>query len=178
MINPASARIRSAVLVPVFRRPDGELRVVLVRRGEGGLHGGELGFPGGKCEPADASPLATALREAHEEIGIEGGHVEILETLPPVDTMTTGYLIHPFLGRIAPPAAWRCRAGEIAEVLEVPAQELARPEARGEDIANFPTWPAPKRISFYKIGPHRLWGASYRILQPLLPRLLAGEWRV
>ncbi|HTX65061.1 MAG TPA: CoA pyrophosphatase [Opitutaceae bacterium] len=178
MKDPAPPRIRSAVLVPVFRRADGELCVVLVRRAEGGLHGGELGFPGGKCEPADASPRDTALREAREEVGLAPGGVEILEELPAVDTLTTGYLIFPFLGRVAAPAAWHPDADEIAEVLEVPVNDLARPAARGEDVAHFPTWPAPKRISFFKVGGHRLWGASYRILQPVLPRLLAGEWRV
>ena len=176
--DAAPPRVRSAVLVPILRRADGVLRVMLVRRAEGGLHGGQLGFPGGKCEPADASPLATALREAQEEVGVDPGGVAILEELPAVDTLTTGYLIFPFLGRIAAPPAWHPRAEEIAEVLEVPAQDLVRPEARGEDIAHFPTWPAPRRVPFYQIGPHRLWGASYRILQPLLPRLLAGEWRL
>ena len=43
-------------------------------------------------------------------------------------------------------------------------------------LARFEPWPEPRLIEFYRVGPHRLWGASYRILQPLLPRLLAGEW--
>jgi 8-oxo-dGTP pyrophosphatase MutT (NUDIX family) len=178
MIQPASSSVRAAVLVPVFRREDGELRVVLVRRGEQGVHGGQLAFPGGKCEPEDASPLATALREAHEEIGIAPDQVEILESLPAIDTLTTGYLIFPFLARIPAPAAWHWQEGEIAEVLELKARELIRPEVRGEELAHFPSWPRPMRISFYQVGPHRLWGASYRILEPLLPRLLAGEWPV
>lgn len=177
MIQPASS-IRAAVLVPVFRREDGELRVVLVRRGERGPHGGELAFPGGKCEPGDALPLATALREAHEEVGIAPGQVEILEPLPAIDTLTTGYLIFPFLARISAPAAWHCQEGEIAEVLELEARDLIRPEVRGEELMHLPNSPAPMRIPFYQVGPHRLWGASYRILEPLLPRLLAGEWPV
>ena len=177
MIPPAST-VRAAVLVPVFRREDGELRVVLVRRGEWGPHGGQLAFPGGKCEPGDASPLATALREAYEEVEIAPGGVEILESLPAIDTLTTGYLIFPFLARVPAPATWHWQEGEIAAVLELKARDLIRPEVRGEELMHFPTWPAPMRIPFFQVGPHRLWGASYRILEPLLPRLLAGEWPV
>lgn len=175
---PAESHIESAVLVPVFRRHDRELRVMIVRRGEQGLHGGQLGFPGGKCEPDDSSPLATALREAWEETGLDAARVTVLAELPVIDTLTTGFLIHPFLGRIEPPRSWHRQAGEIAEVLELGVRDLARPEARGGEVVNFPTWPRPKRIAFFKIGRHKLWGASFRILEPLVPRLLAGEWDV
>ncbi len=174
--DPAPPRIQSAVLVPVFRRDDGELRLLVVRRAEGGLHGGQLAFPGGKCEPGDATPLATALREAHEEVGIAPEEVQILAPLPPVDTATTGFLIHPFLGRLTSPGNWRLEAGEIAEVLEVKVKDLSRPEMRGEAMEQFPVWPAPMRIAFYRVGPHRLWGATHRIVESLVPRLLAGEW--
>jgi len=178
MTAPESPRVQSAVLVPVFRRDDGELRLLVVRRAEGGPHGGQLAFPGGRCEPDDASPLATALREAREEVGIAPGEVQILAPLPPVDTATTGFLIHPFLGSLTPPRTWQVQDGEIAEVLEVKVQDLSRPDLRGEAMERFPTWPAPMRIAFFRIGPHRLWGATYRIVETLVPRLLAGEWRV
>ena len=154
------------------------MRLAIVRRVERGLHGGQLAFPGGRCEREDASPLVTALREAREEVGLLSGGVEILANLPVVETMTTKYRIFPFLGRIDAPATWHCQEDEIVEVLEPKVRELAHPEARSEEVVKFPTWPEAMRIAFYRIGPHRLWGASFRILEPLLPRLLAGEWEV
>ncbi len=170
--------IESAVLVPIFRRRDGDLRLAVVRRSERGLHGGQLAFPGGRCERDDASPLATALREAEEEIGLAPKTVEVLADLPVVETLTTGYRIFPFLARIDAPPAWRCQEDEIVEVLEPGVRDLTQPQVRGEEMVKFPTWPRAMRIAFYRIGPHRLWGASFRILEPLLPRLLTGEWKV
>lgn len=170
--------VEAAVLVPVFRREDGALQIVLIRRGERGVHGGQLAFPGGKCEPADRSLLDTALREAREEIGITSDRVCVLAHLPPVETLITGFRIFPFVARIEPPKAWQCQDREVAEVMEVMVRDLARPEAHGEDMTNFPDWPGPRPLPFYKIGPHRLWGATYRIVQLLLPRLLAEEWRI
>jgi hypothetical protein len=63
-------------------------------------------------------------------------------------------------------------------VIEVAAEDLARPEAYGESMETFPQYPDPIRIEYYQVGPHRLWGASFRIVTPLLPRLLAGEWDI
>jgi 8-oxo-dGTP pyrophosphatase MutT (NUDIX family) len=174
--GPEPKRRESAVLVPVFRDRDGILRVVLVRRAPGGMHGGQLAFPGGTRESTDATSLDTALREAEEEIGLARGNVEVLATLPAISTRTSGYRIEPFLARIARPSSWKREPREVAEVLEVEIEPLARPESRGAAIETFPTWPGPQRIEFFRIGPHRLWGASYRIFEPLVPRLLAGEW--
>ncbi|HTO91832.1 MAG TPA: CoA pyrophosphatase [Candidatus Sulfotelmatobacter sp.] len=170
-------RRESAVLVPVFRDRDAVLRVVLVRRAPGGLHGGQLAFPGGTRAPGDVDALDTALREAEEEIGLARANVEVIATLPPIATRTSGYRIEPFLARITRPSSWKPEPREVAEVLEIEIETLARPESRGAAIETFPTWPGPQRIEFLRVGAHRLWGASYRIFEPLVPRLLAGEWK-
>ena len=170
--------VESAVLVPLFRDAEDVLRVVIVRRGAGGLHGGQLAFPGGKREPADASLLDTALRETREEIGLAPASVVVLEALPVLRTHSTGLSIAPFLARIARPPAWTPDPHEIAEVLEPALEELARPESHGEGLERFGDWREPRRIEFYRVGAHRLWGATYRILRPLVPRLLAGDWPV
>src|SRR5512132_565962 len=166
----------AAVLVPVYRRPDGELMVVLVRRAQGGVHGGQLALPGGQRDPSDADLAATALREANEEIGLAADQLELLAALPVVETRTTGFRIAPFLARLTGPAPWRPQEREIAEVVEVPVADLARPGVRAEEVRAFPTWPAPRRIQLWRVGGHEVWGVTYRILEPLVPRLLGGEW--
>jgi 8-oxo-dGTP pyrophosphatase MutT (NUDIX family) len=166
----------AAVLVPVYRRQDGELMVVLVRRAQGGAHGGQLALPGGQRDPADADLAATALREAEEELGLAADRVELLAALPVVETRTTGFRIAPFLARLAGPVPWRRQEGEVAEVVEVPVADLARPEVGAEAVRAFPTWPAPRRVRLWRVGGHEVWGVTYRILEPLVPRLLAGEW--
>jgi 8-oxo-dGTP pyrophosphatase MutT (NUDIX family) len=168
----------AAVLVPLFRDAAGELMLVVIRRTEGGIHGGQLAFPGGQRDDADATLFDTALRESREEIGLEPDAVTPLAELPPVTTRVSGFLVHPFLARIERPAAWRPDAREIAEVLELPLHGLARPGAHDTSLERFEGWPQPVRIDFYRVGRHRLWGLSYHILHPLLPRLLAGEWDV
>ena len=166
--------VEAAVLAPVYRDGGGHPRLVLVRRGPRGVHGGQLALPGGRREPADASLLETALREAEEEIGLDRRQVEVVAELPMVTTATTGFRIAPFLGRLlTPPAPWRRQELEIAEVLEVDIAELAA--AHGEEEMHFPSWPVPRMVPFYRVGEHKLWGATYRIVQPLLPRLLGGD---
>lgn len=177
MHNPTTLR-ESAVLVPIFRDAVGEATLVLVRRTNYGVHGGQLAFPGGKREPADASLLATALRETEEEIGLPAAAIEVLAELPPVHTRSNGFQIAPFLARISPPPTWRFDPIELAEVLQVPVRHLADPTTAGQELWQLPGWPAPELIDFWRVGPHHLWGATYRIVHALLPRLLAGEWEL
>lgn len=168
----------AAVLVPVFRDAAGEVQVVLVRRTAFGVHGGQLAFPGGKPEPTDADLWATAQREAFEEIGLPPASVALLAALPTVP-VPSGFRISPFLGRIERPASWQRQVLEVDEVLEIPLRHLVNPATHTEETWELPGWPGPRRVPFYRVGPqgrYPLWGASYRILQPLLPRLLADEW--
>jgi 8-oxo-dGTP pyrophosphatase MutT (NUDIX family) len=167
----------SAVLVPVFRDDEAELRVLLVQRGTGGVHGGQLGFPGGKQEPGDSSLLETALREAEEEVGLRRNEIEILTSLEPRDTRTSGFRVYPFLARITPPSQWQLAAGEIAGVITPTVRALADPSARRKQELSFPTWPASQHVECVPLEDGRLlWGLTLRLLDPVLPRLLAGEW--
>jgi 8-oxo-dGTP pyrophosphatase MutT (NUDIX family) len=170
--------VDAAVLVPLYRDRAGALRLVLLRRTEGGTHGGQIALPGGKLDPADASPRDAALREAHEEIGLPPASVQILAELPILETRTTGFRIYPFLARITPPPEWLLAEREVAEVLDVRIEDLVDPSARGSSMERFASWPEPVRIEFIRIGPHRLWGATHRILAPVLPRIAVGEWPI
>jgi 8-oxo-dGTP pyrophosphatase MutT (NUDIX family) len=170
--------IESAALVPVYRGRDGQVRLVLIRRGQGGVHGGHLAFPGGKRDPGDASMQDTAVREAEEEIGLSKDEIEVLCALAPIDTRTSGFRIYPFLARIMRPAVWRPCQREVAEVIEVGLQDLAAETSHCPAAVPALTPLEAQRTPFYRVGAFQLWGASYRILHPLLPRLLAGEWAI
>jgi 8-oxo-dGTP pyrophosphatase MutT (NUDIX family) len=168
----------SAVVVPVYRDDRGELRVVLVVRGSLGVHGDQLGLPGGKPEPADRSLLETALRETEEEIGLASQDVDVIAALDPVDTRTTGWRVYPFLARVPAGARFTPRPGEIAGVLTPLASTLVDPARRRTELFSFPSWPQPQRSECVDVDGHLLWGLTLRLLDTVLPRLLAGGWQV
>jgi 8-oxo-dGTP pyrophosphatase MutT (NUDIX family) len=170
--------IDAAILIPVYRAQDGELHIVMILRNLGGVHGGQIAFPGGKTDPEDETMLDTALREVREELGLIVERNDVLAELPMEQTRTTGYRVFPYLARINVPNQWRIAEREIAEILDVKLKELTRPEAHDKMIGRFPNWHKAEQVAFYRIGEHRLWGLSYRILQPVIPRLIAGEWDV
>jgi 8-oxo-dGTP pyrophosphatase MutT (NUDIX family) len=174
-----SAWTPSAVLVPVFRDETGELRLVLVVRGARGVHGGQVGLPGGKREPRDASLLETALRETEEEIGLARREIKIVAELAPVNTRTTGFRVHPYLARIRPPAHWQLAPGEVTSVVTPRVRTLADPTARHERLLSFPSWPAPRTVECIVLDDsHLLWGLTLRVLDAVVPRLLAGDWTI
>jgi len=170
--------IDAAVLIPVYRSGDGELHIVMILRNPGGVHGGQVAFPGGKHDPEDETMLDTALREVREELGLVVERSDVLAELPMQQTRTTGYRVFPYLARIRVPSQWQIAEREIAQIFDVKVADLTRPDARDKMIERFPTWQRAEQVSFYRVGAHRLWGLSYRILQPAIPRLVAGEWDV
>lgn len=168
----------AAVLVPVFRDGEGELRLLLVVRADHGDHGGQIGLPGGKPEAGDADLLATALREAHEEVGLLPEAVEVLDALDPLDTRTTGFRVHAFVCRVPADTAWQPLPGEIAGVLTPRIGALGDPAARCTLPFTSSSYPEPLLVEGVDVEGHVLWGLTLRLLDDVVPRLLAGDWDV
>lgn len=121
-----AGEVSAAVLIPVIDRPSGLTVLLTQRTAHLRDHPGQVSFPGGRCEPDDATPHATALRECREEVGIEPAQVEVLATLPEYFT-STGFRITPVLGLVAPPLNLRLDDFEVAEVFEPPLSFLLDP---------------------------------------------------
>jgi 8-oxo-dGTP pyrophosphatase MutT (NUDIX family) len=171
--------VNAAVLVPVYRDPEGAIHLVMIVRQPGGVHGSQVALPGGRPEPEDADFLETALREAEEEIGLPRRRVTVLAALPIVDTATSGYRIAPFLGRVeGGPLSWSLQQSEVADILDLPITSLLDTGMHIEPDPAAQSEPGAWRHPYYALGEHRLWGATYRIVHPLLPRLMAEEWTI
>jgi 8-oxo-dGTP pyrophosphatase MutT (NUDIX family) len=152
--------------------------VLVVRADDGGLHGGQLGLPGGKPEPGDRDLLATALREAEEEVGLDPESAEVVGELAHLDTRATGWRVHPYLARVPSDTRWRLDQAEIVGVLTPSVRALADPAARGMLPFSSLRFPEPLLVDGIDVDGHVLWGMTLRLLDGLIPRLLAGEWEI
>jgi 8-oxo-dGTP pyrophosphatase MutT (NUDIX family) len=166
--RPAPGDRLAAVLVPLIEGRS----VVFTKRSEAlRRHPGEISFPGGLRHEEDPTIADTALRETHEELGIEPGAVEVLGALPPVHTFVSGILVVPFVGLLSDRPLYRPNAGEIAEVLEYGMDELAAAETDVEWLRGA----ARYRGFAYPMGPNTIWGATARILHSLLELVPGGS---
>lgn len=164
----------SAVLVPLYQH-QGEAHLVLTRRSwHLRNHRGEVSFPGGRRDPGDADLHATALREAHEEIALDPGDVEVVGELDRLTTVSSPSLIVPVVGRLRGRPALVPAEVEVDAVLHVPLSELLDPAIYREEV-----WPLrPDRpIHFFELERDTLWGATALMLRNLLELVTAGTGR-
>lgn len=157
----------AAVLVPIVI--GAPLNVLLTQRTTHlAAHAGQIAFPGGKIEPQDETPLAAALREAQEEIGLDPGFVEPLGYVEPYET-STGFLVTPVVAAVKPGFSLRPDPHEVADIFTVPLAFLLDEANHRIDARD---WRGAKR-HFYAI-PHEgryIWGATAGIIRALHRRL-------
>tara|TARA_R110002072_G_scaffold203457_1_gene361410 strand:+ start:852 stop:1448 length:597 start_codon:yes stop_codon:yes gene_type:complete len=167
--RPKARDLRPAgVLVALVERPRG-LSVLLTKRASGlKHHPGQIAFPGGKVDPTDASVTAAALREAHEEVGLDPAQVAVLGQMPIHETVT-GFAVTPVLGHVQGDFSPVVEAGEVDEAFFVPLDHLMNPDAYSIQRRR---WLGQWR-SFYTVpwGPYYIWGATARMLRALAQRL-------
>jgi 8-oxo-dGTP pyrophosphatase MutT (NUDIX family) len=158
----------AAVLVPLVER-EGDLHLVFIRRSDSvESHRGQVAFPGGRVDPTDTTLLHTALREAHEEVGIEPQVVDVLGGFSTMSTVSSGMLVAPFVGLLKRPVNYTIQEVEVAQVFEVPLHALADKRYRGtyewrrdkeRPSSNFP--------AIFHSG-QTIWGLTLRITENLL----------
>jgi 8-oxo-dGTP pyrophosphatase MutT (NUDIX family) len=151
----------AAVLVPVVEY-DPEPKILLTRRADHlAKHSGQVAFPGGKVEAQDDTPVATALRETHEEVGLDPTHVEIAGFLDTYET-GTGFRVLPVVGFVRPGFTLQPDENEVADVFEVPVSLLFNHENyQAHDIV----WEGRQR-QYYSMDYQgfNIWGATAGML--------------
>lgn len=156
-------RPMAAVLAPLFEDERGLVRVVLTKRPETmPTHAGHIAFPGGRPDPGDDGPVSTALREAHEEVGIDEAQVDVLGFLPPIDTVEFSLLVVPVVARIATPLGLVPSAREVDKVYTPLLGDLA-------EESNW--WHVPWngwKVWYYELEGDTLWGATARMVRQLV----------
>lgn len=172
--RPPSA---AAVLIGLIPRPAGTVVLLTQRTAHLNNHAGQVSFPGGRCEASDAHAAHTALREAHEEVGLEPSRADVIGTLPTYSTVTS-FVVTPVVAIVDAPTQYRPDAREVDAVFEVPLSFLMNPahhqrhrfewDGQSRDFLSMP-WHDPSHPGVERF----IWGATAAMLRNLY-RFLAA----
>lgn len=172
-VIPKGSLKPAAVLVPIYEKM-GEHYIVFTRRTQGVMyHKGQISFPGGAYDEKDGYLKVTALREAFEEVGIRAQDVEILGSLDDQATLTSSFVITPFVGATPYPYNFRVNRKEVEELIEAPVSALLNPACfipeTVDDKGKSHPWGS------YRYGSHQIIGITARILKQFLDLISAME---
>lgn len=161
-MGPSEPLTPASVLVPVLDHPAGP--TVLLTQRTAGLtaHAGQISFPGGRSEPEDPDPVATALREAEEEVALPPDRVRVLGRL---DTyvVRSGYAVVPIVGVVDPPVDLRPDPAEVAEIFEVPLAfflSAGMPQTHSRRFMG-----RERHFYVFPYGDRYIWGATAGMLR-------------
>ena len=157
----------AAVLVAVVDRPTPTV-ILTLRPDTMRKHPGQISFPGGRIDPDDDGPIAAALREAEEEIGLPPDKVEVIGMADRYRTIT-GFEVTPVVGVVPPNLSLRPHPGEVADMFEVPLAHLLDP---AHHVVRTVDWRGAER-RYYEIDHEgrRIWGATAAMIVNLARRL-------
>jgi len=159
---------QAAVLIPLFEE-QGRLNVLLTRRAEHlKHHGGQISFPGGKSEPDDENLLATAVREAREEIGLSPEAVSIVGQLHPYQTIS-GFVVTPVVAMISRQLDYKIDSGEVAELFHVPLMHFLNTQNHRSVEVQHKGKAHP--VHFMPYQGYNIWGATAAMLKDLAEHL-------
>jgi 8-oxo-dGTP pyrophosphatase MutT (NUDIX family) len=166
-IDASPPLVRAGVLIPLVWRGHG-LEMLLTRRTDTVLtHKGQISFPGGQREDADAETIETALRESYEEIGLEPSRVTVLGELDDVFTAVSSFVITPVVGFVEGDVDdLRLAPDEVHSLLIVPLDRLL--DTRVHTTETRSVGEQQYRIHYYTIGDDVIWGATGRIVYQFL----------
>lgn len=169
--GPDGSQLRPAgVLIGVVDRGDVATVLLTQRAAHLSVHAGQVSFPGGRVDPHDETAIDTAVREAHEEIGLVPDLVTPLGLLEPYRTRT-GYRILPVLAAVSPDLILKADESEVAEIFEVPLEFLMTPANHQRYSVNYEG--KPRYFYAMPYGERYIWGATAGILRVMYERLYA-----
>lgn len=138
----------------------------LILRTTGGVHSGQVAFPGGKVEPTDHDFWSTALREANEEIGLSADNILKVGALTPLYIPPSNFWVHPFIGAGKGPQAATISQTEVQKYFDVEIIKLLQPDYKMEGLITLAS--GEQRITpIYNFEGHAIWGATAMILSEL-----------
>jgi len=165
--------VNAAVLAVLFEEA-GEARLILTRRASSlRSHRGEVSFPGGRLDPGEDARSA-ALREAHEEIGLNPAQVRVEGWIHPVLTVVSASLIMPIVATVPSRPHVVASPAEVERVFDVPLRDLADPDIFHEERWSFPGRPVPGSpdgsfpVWFFEVEGEMIWGATARMIHELM----------
>ena len=165
--------VPAAVLLPMVVRPDRLQLLLTLRTAHLNDHAGQISFPGGRVDADDVDPIATALRETEEEIGLSRRHIEVIGCLPDYQT-GTGFRVTPVAALVHPPFELEADTFEVAEIFEVPMSFLMNGANHQRRSAIFPNHPGRRTFYTMPYEQYFIWGATAAMVRNLFHFLRAA----
>ena len=154
----------SAVMLLLFEEAD-QLNILLIKRSEnGGVHSGQIAFPGGKMEPQDQTLMETAIRETFEEVGIPPEKIELVGELSEVYIPPSNFLAKPFVGLLSAPPDILIQQTEVQHIVYFPLKNLLNETFRKRKPIFLPKFEVTIDSPYFEVDEHTVWGATALML--------------